>query len=238
MIFENKVKIGLKDIGIEGLCSNKAILGILEDTAGFHSDCAGYGVSTMPQTKITWVLLDWKVEIHKRPQYGEELTVKTWTKHPERYHVSRDFEVINKNGESIILATSKWVFIDLQENSIKQVPNEVIEKYGPEDEKNAFEDEKLEKTKIPEEFDMEKVFEVSRNNIDINKHMNNVYFLDYAYNIIPFSEKEFSNIRITYKTEIKYGNKVKAFYKQQEGKNIVVLKTEDEKKIHAIIELF
>ena len=41
MFVKNDVRVGLKDIGISNKATNKAILGMLEDVAGFHSDIAG-----------------------------------------------------------------------------------------------------------------------------------------------------------------------------------------------------
>ena len=68
MFVKNSVRVGLKDIGISNKATNKAILGMLEDVAGFHSDIAGYGVGNIEQTHLSWIILGWKVEIIQRPK--------------------------------------------------------------------------------------------------------------------------------------------------------------------------
>lgn len=240
MKYEYKVRIGLKDIGIEGLCKNKSILSYLEDAAGFHSDFVDCGIPKLNEENMTWVLLDWKLQIISRPKYGEEIIIQTWSKLPKKYYAYRDFKVIDRNGNVLAIATSKWVLIDLITGSLKTIPMEMMEKYEPEEE-NVFECPQIEKTKEVERYEYSKEFLVSRNTIDVNRHMNNIHFLDFVYDTLPddeFEKAEFKNVRITYKNEIKYGNRVKAFYKNQDEKCIVVLKDEEESKVYAIVELY
>ena len=72
MIFVDKVKIGLRDTGKDCLIKNEAILEILENVGGEQSDLAGYGILDIERTKLSWILLDWMVEVLKRPAYPEE----------------------------------------------------------------------------------------------------------------------------------------------------------------------
>lgn len=239
MIFEHKFRTGFKDVGITGLTTNKSIQSNMVDAAGFHSELAGFGVTAMPETKVTWVMLEWKLQVIRRPKYGEEILIKTWTKSPKKFFSIRDYIYVDKEGNTIAKASSKWVLIDLTTDSMKHIPDELIATYGPEDNIDVFEDD-FEKQRDIEEYDIVKEFEVSKSDIDINRHVNNTNFIDFAYDIMPieeFNNTEFNYVRITYKHEIKYGEKVKAFYKKIEDKNIVVLKTEDEKEIHSIITL-
>ena len=69
MIVEQKYRIKLSEINRKTEATNKTILAILEDVGSKHSDIAGYGIMQMPETHLTWVLLDWKVEILRRPKY-------------------------------------------------------------------------------------------------------------------------------------------------------------------------
>lgn len=239
MIFEHKFRTGFRDVGITGLTTNKSIQSNMVDAAGFHSELAGFGVTAMPETKLTWVMLEWKLEVMRRPVYGEEVLIQTWTKSPKKFFSIRDYKYVDKDGNILAKATSKWVLIDLTIDSMKHIPEELIATYGPEDDINLFEED-FDKQRDLEEYDIVKCFEVSKSDIDINRHVNNTNFIDFAYDIIPleeFKNTEFNSVRITYKHEIKYGETVKAFYKKIDDKNVVVLKTEDEKEIHAIITL-
>ena len=68
--------------------------------------------------------------------------------------------------------------------------------------------------------------------------MNNLSYLDMAYEILPedvYRNKALDNVRIVYKKEILYGEKIECYYEEENNKHIVVAKIED--KIHAIVEL-
>ena len=45
MVFKQKYRIGLEDCGRENKATNKALLAILEDVAGFHSATVGLGLN-------------------------------------------------------------------------------------------------------------------------------------------------------------------------------------------------
>ena len=240
MKYEYKVRIGLKDIGIEGLCKNKSILSYLEDAAGFHSDFAGSGIPKLNEENSTWVILDWKLKIISRPKYGEEIMVQTWSKLPKKYYAYRDFKVLDKEGNVLVIATSKWALIDTISGTLKTISPEMMEKYKPEEE-NVFDDPEIAKQREIDTYEYTREFPVSKNYIDINRHVNNIHFLDFVYDTLPdeeFEKGEFKNLRITYKNEIKYGDKVKSFYAKRDEKCVVVLKDKEESKVYAIVELY
>lgn len=65
MIYQEKFKIGLKDVGKNDEITNKGILEALENIAAYHSDSVGYGINTTKYTHLAWILLDWKVKVIK-----------------------------------------------------------------------------------------------------------------------------------------------------------------------------
>ena len=42
---------------------------------GEHSNKVGYGALDIDKTGLSWILLDWKVQVIKRPIYSEELKI-------------------------------------------------------------------------------------------------------------------------------------------------------------------
>ena len=73
MIIENEYTVKLSEIGKDNKATNKAILSYLEDIGGIHSNKAGYGVYEIPQTHLSWVLLGWKLQVLRRPNYAEKI---------------------------------------------------------------------------------------------------------------------------------------------------------------------
>ncbi len=240
MIYKEKFKIGLKDVWKDKEVSNKAILEYLENIGAYHSDSIGYGINTSAETHLSWILLDWKVKVIKRPEYGQTLNIHTWSRSIIKYYAYRDFEIYDENNNLCVIASSKWLLINNQTGKIAKVQPEMASKYESETEKSVFEEKEIEKIKAPENYKSSIIYEVKRKDIDIIGHMHNLYYLDVAYEALPeevYNQRPFDEIRIMYKKEMKLGDAVKCKYAYEEDKHIVVIQSQDEKILHAIIEL-
>lgn len=240
MIVENEYTVKLSEIGKDNKATNKAILSYLEDTGGKHSNIAGYGIFDIPQTHLTWILLEWKLQVIRRPNYAEKIKVTTWSRNSVKCYAYRDFEIFDDQGNIIVKAASKWVLVDTQRGKIVRIEDNLLAKYKPELDKKAFEDEEFEKIKEPEKYEIETRYTVKRADIDVNNHMHNLNYLDLANEALPeeiYEREQFDNVRITYKKEIKLGETVKCKYTFENGKNIATIKSEDDKTLHSIIEL-
>ena len=240
MIIENEYTVKLSEIGKDNKATNKAILSYLEDIGGIHSNQAGYGVYEIPKTHLSWVLLEWKLQVMRRPNYTEKIKIITWSKGAMKYYTFRDFEVYDEQGNLIIIAASKWVLLDITKEKIVRIEPELLQKYGPELDKTAFEGECFEKIKEPEEYQNETEYIVKRADIDVNNHMHNLNYIELANEALPedvYKKGYFDNVRITYKKEIKLGETVKCKYSCINNRHIIAIKSQDEKVLHAIIEM-
>lgn len=239
MIFESITKTGLKDIGKDNKIKNESILEILENMGGEHSNKVGYGVFDMDKTGVSWILLEWKVKIIKRPLYAEKLKIKTWGRYFQRVYTYRDFEIYNSKGELCIIATSKWALIDINKRSIMRISDEIKNVYEPE-EITVFDEETVEKIEIPDEFSNEIEYTVGRKDIDVNNHMHNTYYLNLAYEALPeevYNNRPYDSLRITYKKEIQLGDTVKCKYAYTGKSHVIVIMNEEKNQLNAIIEL-
>ena len=240
MIFKQQFKMGVKDIGKNDKIKNKAILEILENAGTYHSDLVGYGVLDINKTKLSWILLDWKLEVLNRPKYGQTLTVNTWGKDMSKFFTYRDFEVYDEEGNLCIIATSKWALMNIETGKLSKMTEDVVNRYNPE-EKDVFSSKKMEKIELPEKFEVEYNYKVTRRDIDINKHMHNLNYLDIAYETLPddvYEKRPYNNIIITYKKEIKLGDNLICRYAKQKDKHIVAIESQDGKVLNSIIEIY
>lgn len=239
MIIEEEFRTGIKDIEKEGLISNKAILEILENIASYHSDKIGHGPLDIKETKTSWILLEWKIKVIKRPIYGEKLDVKTWARTFTKAFSYRDFEIYDKNKNLCVIGSSKWVLTNSETKKIIRITEEIGRRYGTEDQ-NVFQEYEIEKIEEPEKYTNQKEYTVMRRDIDLNKHMHNIYYLDLADEVLPeevYKKRPYNNLRITYKKGIKLGDTVICKYGIKEGKHIVKIENKDE-NTHAIISMW
>ena len=237
--FEHEFEIGLRDIENPNYLSNKAILAFFENIGSFHSDSINFGLNEIPATHSSWVLLGWKVKVLQRPIYGDKLHIVTWARNTEKFSTYRDYEVYNQKNELVIIGTSKWVLIDTTTGKLRPIPEEIIMLYNP-DTKTSFSSEEALLTKLtdPEHYDTACTYTVGRSQIDLNKHMHNLYYLDMAYEALPeevYKNNSFDYFEIAYKKQIRLHDTVNCHYVFEENTHKVVIKSLDDKKTHAII---
>ena len=241
MFYEKEYSVQVRDTRKSTKITNKGFLGLMEDVASLHSSEIGFGIYDIPKTNLTWLLLDWKLQVFSRPQFEDTINVKTWSRGSEKYYAYRDFEVYDKSENLLAIATSKWILIDTQKGKVTKVEDDIANSYKPEN-KSVFKDKKLDKLIEPESFTFTLDYKLARRDIDLYNHMHNLYYLDLAYETLPenvYEKKdEFNNIRITYKREVKYGSEIKCMYTKQNDKHVVVIRSKDGKILHSIIEMW
>lgn len=238
-IIEHEFQIGFRDITKNNKLTNRALIGFFEDVAGMHSNIAGYGLNDIKKTGLTWMLLNWKVKVIRRPMYAETVLVKTWARNANKCFTFRDFEMYDKDNNKIAIAATKWVLIDANTMGLSKVTDSIVSSYSNEDIK-VFEDEP-EPNKLIAPTDYSYCFEytIQRKDIDINDHVHNVSYLDIAYEALPediYKNSSFPCFEIMYKKEIKLGETIKCFYSQIDNEHYVVMKSIDEKIVHCIVK--
>lgn len=240
MIFKNKYTIGIEDVAFRNEATNRTLLSIMEDVATLHSDNVGYGLNDIEITRKGWVLLDWKLEVVRRPKYNESVEVSTWSRRFERAYAYRDYLFKDENGEIIIKATSRWILFDIDTRRPQRLTEEIGELYKSEPDISAFEEEMTE-LKVDTELLENAVrtsYTVLRRDIDINRHMHNITYLEVALEAIPmeiYESKTFNSVRIHYKKEIRFDDAVVcAYYNQGDVHTVIMMVNE---KVNAIIEL-
>lgn len=215
-IIENKYHIGIKYVDKDRLLSLRGIILLFEDIACRHSDMVGYGINDVTKTHFSWVLLNWKIKVLSRINYGSIVTVKTWSRETSKLYTYRDFEIYDENNNLICIASSKWVLLSTETGHIIHITEEIKNAYLAEN-KTVFNESDLHKIVEPDNAEKTFSFTVRRRDIDINNHMNNLYYLDYALEALPEEVylKFFNNVEIMYKYSAKLGETINCFYKKK-----------------------
>lgn len=239
--YEQEFDLTIRDINSNLELSNKGILSFFEDIGGFQSNKAGLGIKNIEQTRLSWILLHWKIKVLKNIKYdGNPVKVRTWSRGIKKACCMRDFELYDSNNKLCVIGTSKWTLIHF-DKGIVRLTDDLVHKYIY-DPKSVFGDD-FEFKKIVEPDNYSSIYEytISRRDIDINNHMHNTYYLDLAYEALPkdvYENNTFNNFEIMYKTSALLGEKLKCFYSFVNSEHFVTIKSEDESKLHAIIKFY
>jgi len=235
MNFKNMLpKVGLFKFHIESyVCdfTEKATITVMSrfllDAASIHAQQRGFGYEQISKDNVVWVLSRLSIQMYEYPGHNQDITVETWIETVSRLFTQRCFSFINQSGKIIGYARTIWAAIDVQTRRPIDIPA-----WRP-DMLQYVEDEKqcpIEKmNKIPpvDDIDSSMGYTVRYSDIDINKHMNSIKYIEHAVNIFDlnyFSEKFIHKFEIVFLAEGMFGDKLK-LYKQNLSENEYIIDT-------------
>lgn len=237
-IYTQKYKITFDDVNDNLELKSIYLMKYLVDAAGMHSESVGYGLSNIKDTSIGFLLTAWNVKVIKKAHLLDEIEIKTWAENLVHSLSIRNFEVY-LNDELIAIASTKWIMVNPADHSVAITTDEIVNAYGPV-KKSVF-DKPIPKLQIPDTVDKSIEYTIKRRDIDSNKHVNNLKYLEISLELLSdedYAESDFSEIIINYKNECKINNDVICSYtKVAEDEHIIVIQSKDKSKLHSIIKL-
>lgn len=240
-MYIHTMRIEFCDIDENNCLSTKGLIRILGEVAGLHSEEVNYGLNSVSQTHLTWMLLNWKIKLFIRPSWNTNLIIKTWASNFSKISSNRDFEVYDENNTLVAKATSKWVLLDANKYTIVKISPKIISAFG-EIGNPVFDTDINDKEREPEDSEFVYDYKIRKRDIDTNHHVNNIYYLDYAYDALPkeLLDIYFDDVEILYKKQIKLDDTIKCFYSYNEHnkQHIVTIKNEDLSTVHSIIKFY
>lgn len=239
--YKYKTRIQFCDIDEKNRLSPKGLIRIIGEVAGIHSEMVGYGLNHIAQTHLTWMVLNWKIEFLYRPCWNTELTIETWARTFSKISSNRDFYVYDNDNNLVAKATSKWVLVDSEKHSPARITEDICKAFGETD-MSVFTTEINDKFSELEDSHFIYDYKIKKRDIDTNQHVNNLYYLDFAYDALPKElwDKDFNNIEVIYKRQIKLGDTIKCFYAYDKinEQHIITIKSEDLSIIHSTIKFY
>lgn len=198
--------------------------GFMLQAATKHAEERGFGYSSMTSKQRVWVLSRMAIEVFEYPENDTVMVIKTWVASVNRLFTERYFSFENENGKEIGFAKSLWASIDLKSRKptnvleLEGLSEYIVEKENPIDGM----------TKIPilkDSFDIATDFVVKYSDVDINKHLNSMKYIEHfvdVFDIDMFREKEIYRIEINYISEGRYGTKLDILKKEEDNDSYIL----------------
>ena len=241
-IFEEMYITSFAQTGVHKLLTNKSILSLMEKIAGAHSAYCNYSFEDLAKQDLSWIILSWKLKVLKRPKANEKIVIKTWGRFHNKLFVIRDFKLLDNKGNLCAIASSKWCLFDVINHRIAKMPENIEEIYDGFRDESVFGIEDIHRLHEPKSDPIDvDTYRIRRFDIDINKHVHNTNYINFAYELLPFDVymgDELNNLDIMYKKEIKFGETIKSFLYEEDGIYKVVIRSEDEKILHSIVKIY
>jgi acyl-ACP thioesterase len=209
MIHQEKFTVRSYEMDVQGMASVPAICNYLQEVAGNHATELGVAVYHLCKKNMTWVLSRLNMKVNRFPFWREEIKIETWPSGRQSKFATRDFMIFDQKHKILVKATSSWMIVDLKTQKPIVMP-EFMDEIRLPDRQRAIEDN-FPKMIHPKNPTSERTFDVRLSDLDINQHVNNVKYIEWALETVPFEiwkAKVLSGLEVTFRSETKYGESI------------------------------
>ena len=203
-------KVRSYECGPDGRATLPTVCNFLQEAASLHAASLGFGKGDFAAAgeNISWVLTRMAVKMNRYPKWEDELTVETFPRGGRKIVAWRDFEVKDAKGETLGVASSEWMIIDLKTRKIHAIPEKVFQANDP---KNVpvLGSEPFAKFRFPEGDGgrAAKAYVAMKSQIDLNGHVNNVHYINWM--LEPCGSRCPAEMEVVFRSETFAGDEVR-----------------------------
>lgn len=195
-----------------------ALVQYFEDIAILHSTNAGYDLEYYDANHCGWMLLKWDVSIHSLPTFGQRVTVDTRVHAMKRFLSDREFVMTADDGTVLAEGRSNWLLVDTDKRRPLRVSEDQCRAFNV---SAASEADFVSIEDVPPVTEAEAESAIAgqtevvrrpvlagNTDIDTNRHVNNVSYLDWALDSLPsdfVSRHTPSRLIVQYRKELVLG---------------------------------
>jgi acyl-ACP thioesterase len=220
-----------------GEASSTTILTLLEETAADHCYSINHSLYDLERQNIGWVLLAGIMEMDYYPVYKEKIVIRTWLSKYSAIKGFRENIIYNEQGQIIGKAKGLWVFFDINRRRPVQISDSIKEKWSYDDEE-CLNHDITKKIKVIDSRHHIKEFKINRYDVDTNKHVNNIRYLQWLIESIPddiLDNFYLHSIDGRFIAEAQLGDTIMSFTERDRSNHSFIhnIKTQDNNKVCA-----
>jgi medium-chain acyl-[acyl-carrier-protein] hydrolase len=200
-----------------------AMMRYFEDIALLQSESYCVGLRYYAEEKVAWLLNAWDIRIRRAPVFMDDVHVLTQPMAMRRFLANRRYEITSGEGEPLVEADSRWVFVDMARRRPARIREEIFTKYGILEEADTLPAQ--DPIDAPERADVMREFHVRKSDIDVNRHVNNIRYVDWAFDALPDDialGATLRRLRVHYRKEVHYGEEVDVRTELRAGQGLTV----------------
>lgn len=205
IFFEEQFKIRASEVGPNQKATLPAICNLLQEIASNHARQLSFDITDLQKEKLTWVLHQLHVKIYRFPEWRETITIKTWPAGGDGIRAYRNFLILDENDKTIGCSLSYWLILDIDSRRPHRIPQQILEQV-PENTNHVLPITKKELPEIKNIFSS-KEFNVRKTDLDLNNHVNNVRYIEWATAGLP-EKRQANEINIKFLAEALLGDTV------------------------------
>ena len=217
-IYQKAVTITKEDTDSSGEMTPGTLMRRMQHTAVEHMNNLGITGESMLEQGALWVLVRNALQIHRMPKMDEHVVIRVWFG-KEKHCMNPSYYVCySSTGEELASVSSQWLAIDAITRRLTKAP-ELIQRLTAKTVPDKL-DPPANLVKFPDELPEHVERTVLPRHIDLNGHMSNSFYLDWA---MELPEKGYlqthapCSLWIEYCRELMLGETVTLRYKQEQN---------------------
>ncbi|MGE4469441.1 MAG: acyl-[acyl-carrier-protein] thioesterase [Desulfovibrio sp.] len=153
----------------------------LQEMAWNHAELLGYGRESLLEANVAWVMTRMRLRLERALLPGTDIRIRTWPSGRDKYLAYRDFVIMDGGGDEVGRCTTAWAHMDLEER--RMVPLQESAPFPV----DAYRSLLFEGRTVPRLRSAEYSAEIisRRSDLDVNGHVNNVHFMEWALESVP-----------------------------------------------------
>lgn len=210
------------DFDVTGNVKPKRIMELMQDAATSHADALGIGWDNMNANGLFWVLSKVKIVFDKPVSRAvSEFSLYTWPVASNRLYAERRFKGTDEQGETLFSSSTLWMIVERDTRKI--VSRETLAKYYnfDFDDADCGCDNNFDRIRIDETYASAYTSRVRRTDLDINRHVNNTRYVDYALDALSETDKV-TELEIVFHKELTLNDEVDVRVKREKNVLYVV----------------
>ena len=191
-----------------------------QEAAGRDAHGFAFGAEDLAHTGTAWAMTRMYFKFSKAVKNVKNIKVKTWHHLAEKIQSRRDFIMFDETGAEICKGITWWILLDLQKRKITRIPQNLID-MNPANPPAVTEDAQMKAPDFSGQPPLNSHEIIVRlEDIDSNKHVNNVHYSAWALAGVPqdiYNSKSLEDVFINFKNEALQGDRITAKTYEQGG---------------------
>ena len=198
------------------------VMELMQDLATSHADKLGFGWDDMDANGFFWILSKVKIVFDKIiTRKTRKFKLYTWPIAPNKFFVERRFTAVDDNGEQLFSATTIWMIVE--RDSRKIASQDAIARFykADFDDTPCGVDTALARVRRNDNYSLQYERAIRRTDLDINRHVNNTNYINYAVDTLGINER-IGSVEIVYHKELMCGDVI-SVYSERNGNEVFVV---------------
>lgn len=198
-------RIEPQDVDFTLRASVASLVNYMLNVAGTDAHNKGFGVEVLQDNSYTWVLLRFSIEIATRPAQYDNITIDTWINDFNRLSSTRNFRM-QRDNTTIASGVSQWCVLNMEtrQSVDMSMMKDAHDKFIVSEPSPIAPPARLRAIEASTTISRPVVY----SDIDFNRHVNTLRYVDMIFDTLPLDiieKSEALRMDINFLAEARYG---------------------------------